>query len=459
MTNAGGSEQININPQAVSESIRRLKGLSFDASHTANRCVEHNSRAQNVLSRLRGLGDELNHLIHEDVWRDLGFSELAGDIWNTGQRFNDALSTSKDILHLLTETHPGKLVPKLENEFAPLHARLANLHAQAEDASNSAGFRQFLDLIWSDALFQSLNSLAAGAWMAWQEIETLISVQEWLLLHEEDLINLGSEGLYLVWNVRDVMHLFTKANTPKNDSKEDAFRTFDDNYDIEKKSPIQNQCPIQIGEVTGLNGQKVVVVQLLGVDGIVNGRANNFVDAGLVGLGIPIDPYYADAQAAINKYLSEQGLNAATTQVIIEGHSMGGMEAQELAARSSFNIVGVYTYGSPNLHLSHGHAHVYQMYAHQNDIVPHLLPQDQNDRRNAAVATRVDQILTGSSSYSTEYQHYSGVTIIGGNYHDYDHPYNRSSPSQVVRFFTPAAAGFRFSVSDITHVKHYTAPI
>lgn len=145
---------------------------------------------------------------------------------------------------------------------------------------------------------------------------------------------------------------------------------------------------------------------------------------------------------------------------------MGGMEAQELAARSSFNVVGVYTYGSPNLDLSHGHAHVYQMYAHQNDIVSDLSVKDARARLIARVATRADQTLTGSSNYNAEYEHYSGITIIsndapsvlqsiehtGGDVHNYP-------SSQVVKYFSPEATGFKFSVSQITDVEHYRAPV
>jgi pimeloyl-ACP methyl ester carboxylesterase len=139
---------------------------------------------------------------------------------------------------------------------------------------------------------------------------------------------------------------------------------------------------IAITQGIGPDGQPVLLVTLRGLDlgGINSGfhlsgseyRDYNLPNALLGGLD-ENNAFKQDVENSIQQYLAEHGL-PPNTQIIIAGHSFGGIVAQQLvedAGQTHFNIKEVITYGSPNLGVNWGQT-THHMFADRYDFVPLL---------------------------------------------------------------------------------------
>lgn len=80
-------------------------------------------------------------------------------------------------------------------------------------------------------------------------------------------------------------------------------------------------------------------------------------------------PFEQDVINAIQEYIAEHGLK--DPQVILAGHSLGGMVAQQVAASGLFNVTQVVTFGSPVMGPPVPGVK-YDMYAAQWDPIPML---------------------------------------------------------------------------------------
>lgn len=108
------------------------------------------------------------------------------------------------------------------------------------------------------------------------------------------------------------------------------------------------------------------------------GQGNNPGTAIDSGLGDTTNIYEQEVNAAIRQYIKDHHLPPGTN-VIIAGHSLGGMVAEQDASNNSQNMLGAYSYdvtnvitfGSPNL-TTHQSGVAYQQYFDQYDDVPFL---------------------------------------------------------------------------------------
>lgn len=80
-------------------------------------------------------------------------------------------------------------------------------------------------------------------------------------------------------------------------------------------------------------------------------------------------PYLQDVITAIQQFIAERGL--VNPQVVLAGHSLGGMIAEDVAGLRMFNVTQVVTYGSPIL-MNPVPGVKYDIYEAQGDLVPML---------------------------------------------------------------------------------------
>lgn len=98
-------------------------------------------------------------------------------------------------------------------------------------------------------------------------------------------------------------------------------------------------------------GPNTLLVTLAGTDTNHSAWSTNLADALDAGAGDKNNPYLRDIEAAIEQYIKENHLPPGT-QIIVAGHSLGGIEAEYLAennGKTNYTVKDVITYGSPQI--------------------------------------------------------------------------------------------------------------
>lgn len=118
---------------------------------------------------------------------------------------------------------------------------------------------------------------------------------------------------------------------------------------LAQKIDAQEHTGTKIGiEMVGPN---TILVTLAGTDPSHPGWDTNLANALDAGGGDKNNPYLKDINAAIEQYIQEHHLPPGT-QVIVAGHSLGGMEAEYLAENNgttNYTVSQVITFGSPQI--------------------------------------------------------------------------------------------------------------
>jgi len=98
-------------------------------------------------------------------------------------------------------------------------------------------------------------------------------------------------------------------------------------------------------------GPNTLLVTLAGTDTSNSAWPTNLPDALDAGAGDKNNPYLLDIEAAIEQYIQENHLPPGT-QIVVAGHSLGGIEAEYLAennGKTNYTVKDVITYGSPQI--------------------------------------------------------------------------------------------------------------
>ncbi len=129
-----------------------------------------------------------------------------------------------------------------------------------------------------------------------------------------------------------------------------------------------SQSPIQILNL----GNNTILVTIAGLDLNHSDYINGIYNVVDMGAGDANDPYVLYTKMMIEEYIQKNHLQ--NPNVILAGHSAGGMVAQYIAdqqGRTNFNVKAVITYGSPQVS-SQVQGIQYDMFYNQNDPVPLL---------------------------------------------------------------------------------------
>lgn len=126
----------------------------------------------------------------------------------------------------------------------------------------------------------------------------------------------------------------------------------------------QTNSPIAITQV----GPNSILVMISGTNVSQMGYDTNVWNALMTGMGQD-SPFEQDVIEAIQRYCAEHGLN--NPSVILAGHSLGGMVAQQIAQKHLFNVTQVVTFGSPVMGPPVPGVK-YDLYEADSDLVPLL---------------------------------------------------------------------------------------
>jgi len=125
------------------------------------------------------------------------------------------------------------------------------------------------------------------------------------------------------------------------------------------KNPNMEILAQKIGAQEGTNtkigiemvGPNTILVTLAGTNAEHSALDTNLANALDAGAGDKNNPYLQDINAAIEQYIREHNLPPGT-QVIVAGHSLGGIEAEYLAENNgttNYTVSQVITFGSPQI--------------------------------------------------------------------------------------------------------------
>jgi hypothetical protein len=162
--------------------------------------------------------------------------------------------------------------------------------------------------------------------------------------------------------------------------------------DLAQMINTQYGTSLPIGITMLANG--TILVTLAGTEFSKWNQSNNGIAAGESGLGIANNAYEKDVMNAITSYMLEHHLQPGTN-VVIAGHSLGGMVAQEIAAANgstNFHVSDVVTFGSPQVGPPVTGVQ-YQEYFSQHDLVPLLSTYEGG--RDMALGTLGNAVIPG----------------------------------------------------------------
>jgi hypothetical protein len=135
--------------------------------------------------------------------------------------------------------------------------------------------------------------------------------------------------------------------------------------------------PIQIQLIKNPDGTKTIFITLAGTEGLVQ-KPNSFLSA-VVG-AIPIlgvfSPYALEVLGDVRQFIAQnkKQFDGTTPNVVIAGHSQGGMVAQDLAlvaGANGFRVRDIMLFDAP---IVQPILVPYQDYATPHDLVPYLSP-------------------------------------------------------------------------------------
>ncbi|HTK09387.1 MAG TPA: hypothetical protein VL485_19610 [Ktedonobacteraceae bacterium] len=129
--------------------------------------------------------------------------------------------------------------------------------------------------------------------------------------------------------------------------------------------------PIQIEQI----GPNRILVLIAGTDPTTMNTDANVWNALGTGMGQNM-PYEQDVIDAIRAYIAANGLS--NPEVVLAGHSLGGMAAEQVAEKRLFNVTQVVTFGSPTMGKPVPGVQ-YNIYAAQWDWVPMLSRYENKD--------------------------------------------------------------------------------
>lgn len=165
------------------------------------------------------------------------------------------------------------------------------------------------------------------------------------------------------------------------------------------------QTPIAITRV----GPNRILVSISGTE--LNNMSFDTNIWNALGTGMGQDmPYEQDVIAAIQAYCAEHGL--LNPEVILAGHSLGGMVAQQVADKGLFNVTQVVTYGSPVMGNPMPGVQ-YDMYAAQWDPVPMLSRYENPD-----LPASLQDVTQRFPNFRTDYHGFTNPFSWSGLKHD-----------------------------------------
>lgn len=163
--------------------------------------------------------------------------------------------------------------------------------------------------------------------------------------------------------------------------------------------------PIAITQI----GPNRILVSISGTDAFAWNYDTDIWNALGTGMGQDM-PYEQDVIEAIQAYCAEHGLT--NPEVVLAGHSLGGMVAQQVAEKGIFNVTQVVTYGSPVMGDPVPGVQ-YDIYEAQGDAVP-LLSRYENPTLPASLQDMTHLF----PNFQTNYEGFTNPLSPSGFLHD-----------------------------------------
>lgn len=228
----------------------------------------------------------------------------------------------------------------LESGLTVLDARLQNAYRDLVARVE----QEHIELPFSDPPVFT-NSSDAEEWARKSEFEQHLARQ--MILNALELMRFDIAYLYICWGVavESAFSHFKSALTTAEQQLQPAIDLLSNpNSALSIFDLIHiisgDETPIAITQI----GPDRILVSISGTELENMSFDTNIWNALGTGMGQEM-PYERDVILAIQMYCAEHGL--VNPQVVLAGHSLGGMVAQQVAARGLFNVTQVVTYGSP----------------------------------------------------------------------------------------------------------------
>jgi pimeloyl-ACP methyl ester carboxylesterase len=230
----------------------------------------------------------------------------------------------------------------------------------------------------------------------------------------------------------------------------------------------KENIPIAIVRV---QGQNTIIVMLAGLNLTKFSDLNNLADAIDAGGGNANDSYILAVQKAIEQFLKENNM-PPDTQVILAGHSQGGIVAQYIASNhdnAGYQVADVFTFGSPQPMApnSSKNEHYFQ-YVTQYDAVPFLSWYEFGPLLKkygwSGALQYINQVNTSGMQAKINFTQQMGVDDVGTNpqmkqWVRNDHTqYNQSKELQGLYLNSLDPKQLNFDAAQLGPVTYYTAP-
>lgn len=216
-------------------------------------------------------------------------------------------------------------------------------------------------------------------------------------------------------------------------------------------------------------GPNTILVIIAGLDMNHSGYVNNLENAIDAGGGNSNDPYVVDVRKMIQDYIGRHPGLGSNPNVIVSGHSFGGIVAQYLAmdnGTTDYTVKEVVTFGSPQVGPHEGNVVDYHQYFSQNDPVPFLSWYEEGpliSRLGTAGALKqLYDMNTGNWQAKQAFINETYVPDIGPypnlqdwmKAHNYDYKNTPLQPTKQPPWLTQHPTDF--TINDVVAQKNYT---